>query len=392
MLGVAAGDASAAPLVSIVITNFNGEAFVHEAVESALRQAYPRVEVVVVDDGSTDGSLRRLEAYDSRIALVAKANGGQASAFNAGFAACHGGIVIFLDADDTLQPGAAARAVMTLADAHTSVVQWPLTMTGDPRWEGIHVPRLALSHGALLPHVATYGPASHVAAPTSGNAWARWYLAKVLPMPEEPFRLSADDYLHTLAPVYGDVRALTRALGRYRIHAANRYFHLTALEKAADFLAGYAPRRDILAHHLALNGIAAEPGEWPARNPHYGWRVSVRRMLSTLADVVPENHRFVLVDGGKFGCGRSIVPGRVGMAFSERNGRFSGLPWTDADIERELAAARAAGATYLVVLSTMNRWLERHRAVTDLWPSRFRRVHADDDVTIYALTTRADAA
>src|SRR4051794_26221602 len=106
----------ASPLVSIVINNFNYERFVGAAIDSALSQHHPRVEVVVVDDGSTDGSPDIIRSYGGDVLVELKENAGQASAMNAGFARASGDIVCFLDADDLLYPSAAVAAVELLAD------------------------------------------------------------------------------------------------------------------------------------------------------------------------------------------------------------------------------------------------------------------------------------
>src|SRR5215211_6680899 len=102
------------PLVSIVIDNYNYERFIGRAIESGLGQTYPRVEVVVVDDGSTDGSRRVIDRYRHRVVAVEQANGGQGAAVNAGFVASRGDLVIFLDADDELRPQAVERIVRYL--------------------------------------------------------------------------------------------------------------------------------------------------------------------------------------------------------------------------------------------------------------------------------------
>ncbi|KPF45630.1 hypothetical protein D621_17775 [beta proteobacterium AAP51] len=87
-------------LVSIIIPVFNCEAYVAEAVESALAQDYPDKEVIVVNDGSTDGTLQVLQGFGSRIRVVDQVNGGPPRARNAGLAAARGDYVAFLDADD----------------------------------------------------------------------------------------------------------------------------------------------------------------------------------------------------------------------------------------------------------------------------------------------------
>src|SRR6266700_1460758 len=104
------------PLASIIIDNYNYGRFLEQAIESALNQNYLRTEVIVVDDGSTDNSREVIARYGNRILPLVKDNGGQASAFNAGFRRSHGEVVLFLDADDALFPTAAAGAVEALKD------------------------------------------------------------------------------------------------------------------------------------------------------------------------------------------------------------------------------------------------------------------------------------
>jgi len=78
------------PLVSIIINNYNYARFLRDAIDSALNQTYDRTETIVVDDGSTDNSREIIAGYGDRIIPVLKENGGQNSAFDAGFAASAG--------------------------------------------------------------------------------------------------------------------------------------------------------------------------------------------------------------------------------------------------------------------------------------------------------------
>ena len=92
------------PLVSVIIPVYNTGRFAAEAIESALAQTYPRVEIIVVDDGSLEPTEWLVKRFAGRIAYYAKPNGGPASARNLGIARSRGELVAFLDADDLWEP------------------------------------------------------------------------------------------------------------------------------------------------------------------------------------------------------------------------------------------------------------------------------------------------
>lgn len=106
------------PLVSIIIPVYNKAAYVRETLESALGQTYPNIEIVLVNDGSTDGSLAILEEFKSRysdkIILIDQKNGGVSKATNIGIQASRGDYIQFLDADDLLSPDKIALQVNLL--------------------------------------------------------------------------------------------------------------------------------------------------------------------------------------------------------------------------------------------------------------------------------------
>ncbi len=102
------------PLVSIVTPCLNAERFLEETIESVLSQDYPRIEYIVVDGGSTDGTLEILERYRDRLTWTTGADSGAPDAINRGFAASQGQIFGYLNADDTFLPGAVSKAVCAL--------------------------------------------------------------------------------------------------------------------------------------------------------------------------------------------------------------------------------------------------------------------------------------
>ena len=178
--------------VSIVVTNFNYEAFLGACIDSALAQDHPNTEVIVVDDGSTDDSAGVIERYGAHITAIFQPNGGQGSAFNSGFARSTGDVVIFLDADDLLDVEAASAAAAMIRTPGVVKAHWPLReIDGAGAETGRLVPGrgLDLSEGDLRDEVVLHGPATMRFPPTSGNAWARGFLEQVLPMDEDVFRI-----------------------------------------------------------------------------------------------------------------------------------------------------------------------------------------------------------
>src|SRR6266852_886707 len=170
--------------VSVIVNNYNYGCFLKEAVDSALHQSYPGVEVIVVDDGSTDNSREIIAGYRDRIIPVLKENGGQGSAFNAGFAKSRGDVVVFLDSDDMLLGTAVERALPLFRNPRTVKVHWPLwKIDRHGAKTGEMEPNGDLAEGDLRELVIREGPASHRTPPTSGNAWARCFLERVFPIP-----------------------------------------------------------------------------------------------------------------------------------------------------------------------------------------------------------------
>jgi glycosyltransferase involved in cell wall biosynthesis len=101
-------------LVSVVIPAYNAGAFIEEALQSVLGQTYSNLEVIVVDDESTDDTRARVAAFGARVTLIPQANAGAAVARNTGIRYSHGKYLAFLDADDIWLPSKVARLVDAL--------------------------------------------------------------------------------------------------------------------------------------------------------------------------------------------------------------------------------------------------------------------------------------
>jgi glycosyltransferase involved in cell wall biosynthesis len=120
-----AAASTALPSVSIVIPVYNGRDYVAEAIDSVLAQDHRPLEIIVVDDGSTDDTLAVVERYRDRVTVVHQENAGQSAAMTAGWARASGTLLGYLSADDRLRAGAVAALARALAAAPDAVLAYP---------------------------------------------------------------------------------------------------------------------------------------------------------------------------------------------------------------------------------------------------------------------------
>lgn len=250
-------------MATIVVTNYNYERFLADAVTSAVEQTVP-CQVVVVDDGSTDGSsevLDRLAERLPQLQVVRNRNGGQASAMNAGWSLVECPYVLFLDADDRLVPDAVARIVERF-EAEPAVdrclfrLQW-IDGDGKPITGSFPDVGQPLPDGDLRSQVLR-NPDDIPWQPTSGNAFRRSALAGFMPIPEPPYRISADHYLSNLSALTGPVAAIELPLGHYRVHGTNADHRAGFdLERARSILVRTEETRSQLISHGAALGLDA---------------------------------------------------------------------------------------------------------------------------------------
>lgn len=212
------------PLISVLIDSYNYGRFIEEAIDSVLSQDFPKeqMQVLVVDDGSTDDTAERVRKYGTSIEYVRKENGGQASAFNVGFQHAKGDIVVLLDADDYFLPGKLRRVVEEFQKhpdaglvyhARLELFSDTASLKEEPEFVGLtgFIAKDEEKMGKYIPY------------PTSCLAVRRQIAERVLPIPES-LRLQADGQFGFLMPLIAPIVAVAEPLAVYRLHGNNLFY------------------------------------------------------------------------------------------------------------------------------------------------------------------------
>jgi glycosyltransferase involved in cell wall biosynthesis len=372
------------PTVSIVVNNYNYARYLPHAIDSTLAQTYPHIQIVVVDDGSTDESRHVIESYGHRVVPLFKANGGQASAFNASLGVCTGDIVIFLDADDMLLSSAVEAVVQHFRQPGVVKVHSPMwVVDGHGHRTGAMVPGRALPEGDLRDRILQDGPQSCVAPPTSGNAWAKTFLEKVFPLPEDDKRLNVgaaswDNYLSALAPLFGNVAAVSTPQGLYRVHGRNDYSGKTYYQTLKRNVETYDRCCDALEHFCRKMNL-------PSRREHWlstGWFHQIRAGLDDILSLVPAGEQFILIDEDQWGTS-SDIEGRRRIPFPENSGQYWGPPPDDAAAIAEIERLRATGAAFCVLAWPAFPWLSYYPVFHRHLSRNHRRLLSNDRVILF---------
>lgn len=222
--------------VSVLIDTYNHERFIEQAITSVLEQdmSLDGVEILVVDDGSTDRTPELIRRFEPRVQLLRKSNGGQASAFNFAFARATGEIIVMLDGDDWWEKER-LRLVLAafrenpevgaigngLYEVDANGQRLVVNCLDRPTPVFIH----SLEEGLRFPQLMSF-------MGTSRLAIRRSVLDRILPVPEG-LVIEGDEYLATLAVAISGGLILDRPLTNYRHHEGNLYqYSKSDLEKA----------------------------------------------------------------------------------------------------------------------------------------------------------------
>lgn len=277
------------PLVSVVIPNHDYARYVGQAIESVLAQTYAPVEAIVVDNGSTDGSLAVLRAYEGRCRIVAQDDRGQSAARNRGIAESRGEMVAFLDADDVWMPRKlelqmerfAADDSVALVYCSLLVADADLRPTGEivhagvrgdalaefARWPGRAIvaggESTAVVRRAALERVGTFETSLSISG--GWDLWRRiatYYRIDVVAEPLVVNRRHGANLTRRLAAYEADVRAASARMfadpGAARIHhMRRRYWSTLDVQFAKSWLrAGDLPRAAACLLRAVGGGLA----------------------------------------------------------------------------------------------------------------------------------------
>ena len=211
------------PVVSVVINTYNYGRFIEETIESALAQDFPadQMEIVVVDDGSTDDTADRVRKYGDRVRYFYKANGDQCSAVPFGVARAKGQIVALLDGDDLWLPNKISLVVQEFAKDPRLVMVYHRYIFWDAHsgntWEH---PYFAEVSGDVLADRRKL--LSYMGAPTSSLAFRRDCFQALTTIPAGR-TFSYDAFLFTAVLFLGPISCIPAVLTKNRVHGENRW-------------------------------------------------------------------------------------------------------------------------------------------------------------------------
>ncbi len=211
------------PLVSVLLSSYNYEMYIEQAIQSVLDQTYPDFELIVCDDGSTDNSVNVIRTFldDHRVRLIQKGNGGQASALNAAYEVAKGEIICLLDSDDVFCSRKLEQVVAAFAGALQCGLCIHKVRLVSEKLKPISPPfPMSLESGWIGPRALGEGAHSQRIPPTLGHSFRRAVATHLFPMPVQ-FRTSPDAFLVRAAFFITNIVSVDDVLALYRVHGAN---------------------------------------------------------------------------------------------------------------------------------------------------------------------------
>ena len=205
--------------LSVIIANHNYRDYVGAAIESALAVDWPDKEVIVVDDASTDDSRGVIDSFQGKVAAYYRPKSNQLGAHMFGFEQSTGDIIIFLDADDLLEPEV-MQEVAKVWRPGVSKVQYRMNLIDATGTQlGSAIPQFPPQDDPEKLRRTFLRTMAYITPPGSGNAYSRDFVRNVFAF--GPTIPQSDAVLLTIAPILGDVLTIRKPLARLRIHGAS---------------------------------------------------------------------------------------------------------------------------------------------------------------------------
>jgi GT2 family glycosyltransferase len=259
------------PLVSIVTPAYNRAAYLAETIESVLTQDYPRMEYIVLDDGSTDNTREILVNYTGRLIWETHRNMGETRTVNKGLSMAHGEIVAVVNSDDPLLPGAVNAAVAFL-QAHPDV------LVAYPDWKHIGPNGETIQHVQVREYDYLYMLRRHHCTVGPG-AFIRRRALELAGLRDPEFRYVGDFEFWLRAGLRGPFARIPLTLATFRRHPDSTSISSMGKAMAAEHIrlienyysTPHLPpevrrvRREAFAWAHYVAGIASGPARWTAR-------------------------------------------------------------------------------------------------------------------------------
>jgi glycosyltransferase involved in cell wall biosynthesis len=216
---------NAPPLITVIVVNYNYGRYLGECIDSVITQTYSNIEVIVVDDGSTDNSLDVLKPYRGKLLILQQENKGVSAARNAGFVASRGEWIAFLDSDDVWRREKLQQQSTYIQDSAVGMVFCGVEYTDDSgQYLGYTHPLLASD---VLPQLVTF--TSPTIAGGSTAVVKRECLCNLGGF-DEKLSTAADLDMWTRIAAKYEIRALTAPLVKCRRHSRSMQLNVALFE------------------------------------------------------------------------------------------------------------------------------------------------------------------
>lgn len=215
--------ATDSPLVTALINTHNYGRYLPFAINSVLNQTYPNIEIVVIDDGSTDHTPEVLAQYADKVRAIRTENGGQGHAFNVGIPAARGELLMMLDADDMWLPEKVERMVELAANRPKAGMLYHRFQNVDAN---------GITYGMVFPPAVVNGEYRAKYLRAGGHWWCPItsvltfrvdHIRRALPIPTYAVREGADTVITDFCALTTEIASLPDVLTLRRLHGSNLY-------------------------------------------------------------------------------------------------------------------------------------------------------------------------